>query len=362
MLSLRLIKGSSMATHTGLKTLDMNKFIKKKVFIGIDISKDYLDLALLREDSYGRFDDKKAANSFQGFDQIEDWLVKKKIEFSECVFCMEHTGTHGLLLFAWLGQMGFDYVVEPALKIKRCLGITRGKSDKLDARRIADYAYTYKAKLEPFCLPSTVLLQIKQLLTYRDQLTKMNTSFKNSLKSHDQYKRVSGLQSISEEIKSQIRDLEIRIKNVEEQIIELIRSDETIKKNYELATSVKGIGFVIATFMLVTTNNFTGFEDGRKYACYSGIAPFEHTSGSSIKGQTKVSNLANKRVKTILSNGANSACQWDPELKAYYNRKIAEGKEHKLIINTISYKLVTRVFAVVKRQTPYVKIYAQNFA
>ncbi len=79
--------------------------------------------------------------------------------------------------------------------------------------------------------------------------------------------------------------------------------------------------------MLVTTNNFTGFENGRKYACYSGIAPFEHTSGTSIKGKTRVSNLANKKMKALLSNGANAAYKWDPELKTYYKRKIAEGKE-----------------------------------
>jgi len=113
--------------------------------------------------------------------------------------------------------------------------------------------------------------------------------------------------------------------------------------------------------MLVTTNNFTGFENGRKYACYSGIAPFEHTSGISIKGKTRVSNLANKKIKALLSNGANSAYKWDPEMKKYYKRKIAEGKDHKLVINAISCKLVNRVFAVIKRQTPFVVTYKQNF-
>jgi transposase len=340
----------------------MNKFTKKKVFVGIDISKNQLDLSMLTEENYGQFDDKKVENSFQGFDKIKNWLMKKKVESIDCLFCMEHTGTHGLLLFAWLDQMGFDYVVESGLKIKRSLGVTRGKNDKVDARRIADYAYTNKSKIEPFCLPSVHLIQIKQLLTYRDQLTRINASLKNSFKSHSQYQLVSGLQNISQEISIQITDYENRIEQIENQIIDLIKSDEDLQKNYKMATSVKGIGFVIATFMLVTTNNFTSFEDGRKYACYSGIAPFERTSGTSIKGKTKVSNLANKKMKSLLSNGANSAYKWDPELKSYYTRKIAEGKDHKLVINSICCKLVNRVFAVVKRQTPWVKTYAQNFA
>jgi transposase len=338
----------------------MNQFTKKKHFIGIDISKDQLDLALVNKETIGEFLDKKVDNSFKGFDKIQNWLSKQKVKLEDCLFCMEHTGTYGLLLFAWLSQMGIDYCVEPGLKIKRSLGIARGKNDKVDARRIADYAFTNRAKLAPFSLPSSLLLQIKQLLTYRDQQTRIKVSLKNSLKNHNQYKRVSGIQSISDEIKSQIEECESRIERIEGQIKDLIKSDETMKKNFDLATSVKGIGLVIAAFMLVTTNNFTSFENGRKYACYSGIAPFENTSGK-YKGKTKVSHLANKRIKTLLSNGANSARKWDPELRVYYARKIQEGKEHKLVINSIRCKLVNRVFAVVKRETPYVNIYQQNF-
>ena len=339
----------------------MNEFTKKKHFIGIDISKDKLDLALVNEKIPGVFEDKIVGNSFKGFDNIQNWLSKQKIKLEDCLFCMEHTGTYGLLLFAWLGQMGIDYCVEPGLQIKRSLGMSRGKNDKIDARRIADYAFINRAKLVPFSLPSTLLLQIKQLLTYRDQQTKIKVSLKNSLKSHDQYQRVSGLQSISDDIKDQIEECESRIERIEEQILDQIKSDEAMKKNFDLATSVKGVGLVIAAFMLGTTNNFTGFDNGRKYACYSGIAPFDNTSGK-YKGKTKVSHLANKRMKTLLSNGANSARQWDPELRVYYDIKIQEGKEHNLVINSIKCKLVNRVFAVVKRQTPYVNIYQQNFA
>jgi transposase len=339
----------------------MNEFTKKKFFIGIDISKDKLDVALASAKSPGVFKDKIVDNSFKGFENMQDWLSKQKIKLEDCLFCMEHTGTYGLLLFAWLSQVGVDYCVEPGLKIKRSLGITRGKNDKVDARRISDYTFTNRAKLTVFSMPSSLLLQIKQLLTYRDQLTKIKVSLKNSLKSHDQYQHVSGLQSISDDIKDQLKECESRIDRIEEQIKELIKSDKTMKKNFELATSVKGIGIVIAAFMLVTTNNFTGFENGRKYASYSGIAPFENTSGK-YKGKTKVNHLANKKIKALLSNGANSACQWDPELKAYYERKIQEGKEHNLVINSIKCKMVNRVFAVIKRQTPYVNLYQQNFA
>lgn len=340
----------------------MNKLIKKFQFIGVDISNDTLDLAILEENTYGTYRDKKVKNSLDGFDAILEWLASESIKPENCLFCMEHTGTYGLLFFAWLTQLGIDYCVEPGIQIKRSLGMTRGKNDKVDARRIAEYAYTSRVKLKVFEMPSVLVVQIKQLLTFRDQTIRIRTSLKNSLKSHQQYARISGLKELVAQITNQIIQQDEQVDRVEKQIVSLIESDPKMKKNFELATSVKGIGLVIAAFMLVTTNNFTSFDTGRKYACYAGIAPFEYTSGKSIKGRAKVSHLGNKKIKTLLSNGANSAKSYDPQMKAYYQRKEAEGKDHKLIINSISCKLVNRVFAVVKRQTPYTNIYEHNFA
>jgi transposase len=339
----------------------MNQFTKKKYFIGVDISKDHLDLAFVSEEGNGVFKDKKVENSFKGYGRIKSWLTKEKLRLTDCLFCMEHTGTYGLLLFAWLSKMGIDYCVEPALQIKRSLGVTRGKNDKVDARRIAEYALTNRAKLNQYILPSKLLLQIKQLLTYRDQQTKIKVSLLNSLKNHIQYQQILGSDIISNEINDQIDELVDRIDDIDRQVKELIKSDDELQRNFELATSVKGIGLVIAAFMLVTTNNFTSFENGRKYACYSGIAPFESSSGK-YQGKARVNPLANKRIKTLLSHGAISAYKWDPEIKTYYERKIKEGKHHNLVINAIKCKLVNRVFAVVHRQTPYVNIYQQKFA
>jgi transposase len=338
----------------------MYQFTKKKHFIGIDISKDYLDLALIIDQDIRLIKDKKVKNNFMGFKKIQSWLSKEKLKLDDCLFCMEHTGTYGLLLFAWLGQKRIDYCVEPGLKIKRSLGLARGKNDQVDARRIAEYALTNRSKLTLFVMPSKLLLQIKQLLTYRDQQVKIKVSLLNSKKRHDQYQEILCSNTITDEIDSQIKECMNRIDNIDKRIKDLIKSDKDLKMNFDLATSVKGIGLVIAAFILVTTNNFTSFENGRKYACYSGIAPFENASGK-YQGKTQVSHLVNKRVKALLSSGANSAFKWDPEIKAYYERKIQEGKHHRLVINSIRCKLVYRVFAVVNRKTPYVNIYQQKF-
>jgi transposase len=339
----------------------MIKITNKKWFCGIDISKDTIDVNVIEQASPDVKRDNGFANNFKGFDKMLFWFSKNNIDLKDCLFCMEHTGTYGLLLFSWLSQREVDYCVEPALQIKRSLGMTRGKNDRIDAHRIAKYAMLHHQDLKPYILPAQNLLQIKQLLTYRDQLVGIRASFKNSIKSHREYQQLSDLKSIAKDIKKQIDQYSKKIDELENQILEIINSDEKLKKNYGYATSVKGIGLIITAFMLVTTSNFSSFENGRKYACYAGIAPFENTSGISLKGKTKTSHLANKKIKTLLSNGANSAYKWDPEIKAYYERKRSEGKEHKSVINAICCKLVYRVFAVVKRQSNYVSTYQQNF-
>ncbi|MCF8460716.1 MAG: transposase [Flavobacteriales bacterium] len=101
--------------------------------------------------------------------------------------------------------------------------------------------------------------------------------------------------------------------------------------------------------MLVLTNNFASFENARKFNCYAGLAPFEHSSGSSIKSKTRTSPLRNRKTKALLLNRANSAAVHDTELRSYFKRKTGEGKHRMVVLNAIACKLVYRIFAVVNR-------------
>ncbi len=105
---------------------------------------------------------------------------------------------------------------------------------------------------------------------------------------------------------------------------------------------------------MVTTICFTKFNDSRKYACYCGTAPFKYSSGTSINGRTKVSQMANKKMKALFNLAALSAIQHDPELKLYFDNRMANGANGMSTINIIRNKIIHRVFAVVKRGTPYV--------
>ena len=94
-----------------------------------------------------------------------------------------------------------------------------------------------------------------------------------------------------------IKTFDTQIIKVEAEIRKIIRSDSVLKNQYQLVTSVKGVGLVLGVSFIVYTNGFTSFSSWRKFASYSGIAPFEYSSGTSVKGKTNVSHLANKKLK-----------------------------------------------------------------
>ena len=110
-----------------------------------------------------------------------------------------------------------------------------------------------------------------------------------------------------------------------------------------------------ALSLILFTRNFTLFDDPRKLACYGGVAPFEYSSGTSVKGRTKVSHFANKDLKKIIHMAALSAIRYNPEMKAYFIRKVEQGKNKMSVINAIRNKLIHCIMAIIKRQTPWVE-------
>ena len=325
----------------------------KTIFIGIDVSKDTLDVAICDAASKATLDTFQVKNSLNGINQ----MAKRVSKFgSSPWFCFEHTGNYGLLLAHQLQTLDLTYTMVPALEIKKSQGMVRGKTDAVDSVRIAHYAAIHAHKLTPSKLAGEKLLQIKSLLSYRAQLTGMMRQLKNSLKSYQVMSQSVNVQTITDDVAEQIEKLTEKVKYIEEQIVTLINSDDSLLKNYSKTVSVKGVGLIIAAYMLVYTKNFTAFDNPRKFNCYAGLAPFEYQSGTSIKARTKTSRLRNKTMKTLLFNGANTAVNCDPELKAYFKRKANEGKPNLLIINNIASKLVYRIFAVVKREEPYVTL------
>ncbi len=198
-------------------------------------------------------------------------------------------------------------------------------------------------------------------MAFRDRLVKTKTSLKNTIGGLRETSHLIDNTLIIKLSQKQQKLIEQQIAQTEKEMETTIEQDQQLSESCQLARSVIGIGLIAAAALLIYTQNFTAFDrtgapNGRQFACYAGVAPFEHSSGSSIRGKTSVSHLANKKIKALLSNCATSAVQHDPQLKAYYNRKREEGKDRMVVLNAVRAKLINRVFATVSRGTPYVPI------
>ena len=243
-----------------------------------------------------------------------------------------------------------------ALTIKRSLGITRGKNDYIDSRRIADFSYRYKDKISLTRLPAQDIAKLQSLLTLRGRLSVTLGRFTVSKNEAAKFMGRDGTEELFLVYDNMISTIKEQIKNLERSIKEVIGNNEKLKLSYELVTSVKGVGLIVACYLISYTHNFTRFSTWRKFACYSGIAPFDHQSGTSVKGRTQVSSIANKEMKRILHLAAICAIHTDAEMTEYYSRRQNEGKHKMTIINIVRNKIVSRVFAIVKRGTPFVDL------
>lgn len=326
-------------------------------FIGIDVSKKTLDVSFCIKGKPEHFYHIQVENSLKGFKKILSWLKKHKVKLERSFFAMEHTGVYSLPLSFFLQEHDIAFRMYNPLELKRSLGLQRGKNDKVDSQRIAHYIFLHRHGLKTTQLPSVTLGKLKNLLAFRDRLIKSKVIFQQSIHDLKATKHLIDNAFIIEKTQEQLDKIKEDIKEVEKQIRQTIDSEQSLKNNFKLACTVPGIALITAAYLLVHTHNFSAFHNGRQFNAYCGIAPYEYSSGSSIKGKTRNSPLANKKIKTLLANGANSVINHNIELKEYYTNKVAAGKSEMSVLNAVKAKMIARVFAVVKRGTEYKKDY-----
>lgn len=327
-----------------------------EIFIGIDVSKETLDVACYREQR--ETTSNKFKNDKSGFRKILNWVKSQTDSGSrQWLVCLEHTGVYSWPLSCFLSENQINYSIQPALQIKRSMGIQRGKNDRTDARVIAKFAYLHRKEIKLTTLPSKALIALKNLISYRDRLVKSKVALQIAAKELGDYTAKDLHSFIVNDSAQLTKTLVKSIREVDKQIEKIISEDSQLSHLFNLSTSVKGVGLQVAANMLVYTEGFTKFENWRKFSCYCGLAPFEYQSGISIRGKTRVSHLGNKKMKATIGNGVASAIQWDPELFIYYHRKLGEGKPKMVVQTAIKNKIISRVFATVKRGTPFVPLF-----
>lgn len=325
--------------------------MKKTNIIGADLSKKTIDLHC--HDTKAHF---TISNNLPGFKSMVKWIVQQSIQLDDVIIVMEHTGLYSYCFEDFLHVNHVKFTKVTALEIKLSMGVVRGKSDKIDAKKIAQFGSEKKAKLTLSPPVEKDLKRLQMLMSSKNLLVKQRASLICSIK---EYQNI-GISDKDLILKTQltvIKELAKQIDLLEADIKLIIKSNLSLNNNYQLLTSIKGVGPVVAITTIIKTHNFERFANARKFACFCGTAPFPNESGSSIRKKTKISHLADKQMKTLLDLAARSAMQYDKELKNYYQNRLAIGKSKRSTINVIRNKIIARIFAVIKRQTPYVENY-----
>lgn len=332
--------------------------MKKSVVIGIDFSKKTLDATCLSVCDLDKVYYKQFSNTVKGCIDLIKWGKQYFEDTSEWLVCGEYTGLYSMTASVVFSDNNVAFWLENPSQIKLSSGMTREKNDKIDSEMIALYAARFMDKAKLYSPQGEALLKLRELVRFRDRLTKVKTQLltpANELKQvRTTWQEADYIQHSSVNI---TKGIDEQVDILEKKMLKLMEEDPELKRLYNLVNSVTGVGMQTAISLLIHTSGFMGFASPRELACYCGIVPFARRSGTSLNGKGRVSNMANKKLKTLLHMCALNAVKYDPYLKSYYQRKIGEGKHKMNVMNNVRNKLIHRIWAVVKSGQVYDKYY-----
>lgn len=328
-------------------------------FIGVDVSKEKLDFVVVEE---GRqLFHMETENTKKGIEKFFKRMGNAGAPKEDWLLCMEHTGIYCNPLLKAAQSKGLAVWVEHAARIKAFHGLQREKNDKLDALRIAEYAFAKRHAVTLWEPPREVVLRIKSLIKLRDRLVDAKKRLTAPVTEEKRFGDREWAKELERMMGNTVSNLDRRIQGTEKAIMGLIKSDENLKVLYDRISSVKGVGLIVAINTIVVTNEFKKISDPRKMACHCGVAPFRQLSGKSLRGRSKVSHRANKHMKALFNMSARSVVACEGELRDYYRNKIKKGKNKMSVMNAIRNKIIHRIFACVRDQREYENIYVHSF-
>lgn len=332
----------------------MSKF---SMIIGIDISKHTFDASRCMVSDPQTFEHRVFEQNPKGLNAFVTWCSSGGVPEASILICMEHTGiyTHGLL--EHLKSYQFVLWVEMPLRIKKSIGLQRGGDDKLSSRLIAQYAYRYRDACKPWVMEDAFIMRLRHLTAQRDRLVRNIKVLEVPVKEL----KDTGCDDIAKELeklqRKTVKETKAAIEAIERCIDELVKENEQANEKVSLVTSIKGISTQTAIHLYVYTKGFSAFGTAKQLASYCGVVPFERRSGISVRHRPRVSPFANKDLKRLLHLCAMCAIRHDKELRAYYQRKVLEGKNKMSVVNAVRNKLIQRVFAVLRDGRKWVENY-----
>lgn len=339
----------------------ISKLMKKfNLIAGIDISMDTLDVQWCRTEISEPATTQQFANEAKGIQALFTELLKMEPDPQNILICCEHTGVYmDKLATAVQSIQCVFWPVHPMVIKNYQVNLQRIKSDKVDAGKILEFAVNHQHKAIHFHHKDWQGSQIKDLFRLRRQLVKIHTQVKNFKHAHKQQVYNSPVTTL---IYAQMSDLINQyISQCEKEIKKLIKQSPRVYNLYKILVSIPGIGPVIAVHLLAITDCFEKVNNYKAFACFIGIAPFEHSSGTSVRRRTKVSKIAYRSIKADIHQGARSIIRQGLLFYEYYHKMKALNKHHNWIMNSISNKIAKIAFDLVRKQQLFDKsLYVAN--
>jgi len=335
----------------------------KNIVIGIDISKKTTDWCLVdgtKVVSYHNVENKIGTIEAK----LRELMKSMPMEPCNLMVCAEHTGHYTYPLTIACHNLGIDLWLESGYNIKCEARKERGKSDKEDSRRIAEYGYKNQCDARFHVLPSKELSLLDSLLSERDSYVTEKAKLEGQLHDQKDFTDPDAYKAKAKRLKKLIGQYAKSISEVEAEMEKVMKSDDTMRHQSELLQTIPGVGRQTAMAMIVATDCFTLFENGRQFCCYAGTAPFTYNSGTSIRSKSRVSHRANKSMKSLLHLCAVSllrAKKQANQFVEYYRRKIEEGKNAMSVLNAIRSKLILTMFAIIRTDEPYSMEVVHNY-
>ncbi|UCC85976.1 MAG: IS110 family transposase, partial [Anaerolineales bacterium] len=311
-------------------------------YLGIDVSKDKLDVALLHGEHLTTGD---FSNSPIGWTKLGRWLEKRQV--SQLHACLEATGRYGQGAALFLHQQGYQVSVVNPRRTKAYADskLSRNKTDAIDAKLIADFCVTQKPGLWS---PASAAQQELQALTrHLDALKEDRQRERNRLKAGLQ------LQTVIAAIEAHLAFLDRQIADLEQQIQQVIHQDPNLKRKRDLLTSIPAIGDTTAAVFLAEVPDVTDFPQASQLAAYAGVTPRQHHSGSSVRRRTRMAKTGNRRLRTAFFMPALAAYRYNPIIQALVTRLQQRGKSKMTIVGAAMRKLLHLAYGVLKTGQPF---------
>ena len=323
--------------------------MNKNWFIGIDVSKKTLDASIfVAGEVINKFPHVQMRNDRQGFKDLLRWAKEQGVKTKDTLFGLEFTGYYSDALEQFLTKKQICYTMLPTTVVKHYQRGPHDKNDKIDSAKIADYLFRFNGTecIKLRVLPSKAMQELKALKSERKFYVQQRVACENR-------QNVAKSKQEQKHLQKAIDLFNEQIELIEQQMAEVVTSDEEIYLTYTRLLTIPGIGPVNAINTIANTQNFTAFETARQYAKYVGVAPSEHSSGTSVRWRGRPSPHADLQAKADLSMAAMRAVEFSCDMSIYYERKLGNRPNDKDVkrkaLNAVKFQLIKMMFAVVRQ-------------